>query len=126
MYPMEYNINNTERQIKLLQLDNGKVPFEDWYKNIKGLRVKQAVLAILTRLQNPEFQNYKVISNGIYELRIFLGAGYRIYFAFEKKDIVIIIMGGDKSTQKKDIFKAQNFWNGYKNETKKNRKKFII
>jgi putative addiction module killer protein len=54
----------------------------------------------------------------VFELRIHLGAGYRIYYGKDGKDIVLLLCGGDKSTQSKDIKKAKFFWEDYKNAKK--------
>ena len=50
---------------------------------------------------------------GIFELRLHLGPGYRIYFGQEKQTLVILLMGGDKQTQERDILKAQEYWKDY-------------
>ena len=53
--------------------------------------------------------NYKSVGDGIYELRFFFGAGYRVYFAFDGENVILLLCGGDKSTQNDDIKKAKEY-----------------
>ena len=114
------------RTVVLLEGASGKSPFEEWYKKITDSKIRRSILVYITRLQNFDFTNFKSVGNEVFELRIFAGAGYRIYFAFEESTIVVILLGGKKSSQRKDIKKAQNYWKEYQNETQKNRKQFFI
>lgn len=93
------SVLNREREIWLLQLRDGKCPFEEWYKKLKDKKVRQAVFAMITRLQNPEFNNFKSVNGSVFELRIFIAAGYRLYFAFDNNTVVILLTGGGKSSQ---------------------------
>lgn len=61
-------------------------------------------------------KDYKFIQDGVYELRFFFGYGYRVYFGIKEETIVILLNGGDKSSQKQDIKKAINYWLEVKNE----------
>jgi putative addiction module killer protein len=82
--------------------------FDDWLDN---LRNRTAVLRISTRIDRVEQGNFgdtKVITEEISELRFFFGSGYRIYYTIQEKMIIILINGGDKSSQKKDIKKAKD------------------
>ena len=90
------------RELVLLEGANGKSLFEEWYKKITDQKVRRSVLVHMTRLQNFNFTNFKSVGDGVFELRIFIGAAYRIYFAFEDTTIVVILLGGKKSSQKKD------------------------
>lgn len=104
-----------ERKIVLLELDNGKVPFETWYQNL-SLLLQRAVDARLTRLAVGNFGDHKSVGSGPFELRIMKGPGLRVYYGLKGLELVILIGGGDKSTQKKDIDKAKDLWRKY-NET---------
>ena len=65
------------------------------------------VLSRLYRLEQGNFGDYKRLDDRICELRLFFGKGYRIYYAIEGKNIMLLLNGGDKSSQSKDIKKAQ-------------------
>lgn len=78
--------------------------------------LQRAVDARLTRLAVGNFGDHRSIGNGLYELRIMKGPGLRVYYGFKGLELVILIGGGDKSTQKGDIEKAKVLWRKY-NET---------
>jgi len=82
--------------------------FDLW---LKKLRDRQAVLAInkrLTRIAVGNFGDCKEISEGVFELRFFIGPGYRVYFTIRAGTIVLLLCGGDKSSQEADIKRAVN------------------
>ena len=72
----------------------------------------------MTQVEKGNLSDYKSVGNGVLEMRIDYGPGYRLYFAKEGETIVIILIGGEKSTQDQDIVKAKNIWQGMKNEKK--------
>jgi putative addiction module killer protein len=81
--------------------------FDKW---LKKLRDRQAVLAIAKRLDRVILGNFgdvAPVGDGISEMRIFVGKGYRLYYVIRDNRIVILLCGGDKSTQKKDITRAK-------------------
>jgi len=64
-------------------------------------------------MKNGQFGDYKRISHQLYELRLFFGPGYRVYFGEQRSEVIIILAGGDKSTQQRDIKKAKDYWKAY-------------
>ena len=85
--------------------------FDKWFKKLNDLRAKAKILVRLQKLENEEhFGNCKPVGNGISELKINYAKGYRIYFKEADGKIIILLIGGDKSTQKKDIEKAKEIW----------------
>ena len=60
-------------------------------------------------LMDGNFNNYKSVGDGVFELRFFFGAGYRVYFAFDGENVILLLCGGDKSTQNDDIKKAKEY-----------------
>lgn len=60
-----------------------------------------------------QFGDCKAIGRGLYELRLFFGPGYRVYFGEHQGRIILILNGGDKSTQRKDIKRAKEYWESY-------------
>jgi len=77
---------------------------------LRDRRVVARIDARVTRLQIGNPGDYKSLGGGVYELRIDLGPGYRIYFAFSERQIVLLLCGGDKSTQTSDIQTAIKYW----------------
>jgi putative addiction module killer protein len=87
---MKYEIEKTET-------------FDKWLKN---LRDRKAVLAITQRLNRAalgSFGDIKALGDGVYEMRLFLGPGYRLYYTIRNSVIILLLLGGDKSSQEKDI-----------------------
>jgi len=77
--------------------------FRDWVLSLRDARIKAAVNARIRRLSIGNTGDCKSVGEGVFELRIHIGAGYRIYFCNKGTEIIILLVGGDKSTQHKDI-----------------------
>ncbi len=106
MFAIEYTISMEQRIVKIAQLSNDKSPFIEWLESLDKV-TKSRVQSRLTRLLENNFGDYKKIDNEISELRLKFGSGYRIYYTEIDNVIVLLINGGDKSTQSKDIQKAK-------------------
>ena len=107
VYAIEYTINMEQRIVKIAQLSNGKTPFIDWIGSLDKV-TKSRVQSRLTRLLENNFGDHKKIDNEISELRLTFGSGYRIYYTEIDYVIVLLINGGNKSTQSRDIQKAKD------------------
>ena len=70
---------------------------------LKDASVKVRVLARLDRVENGNFGDFKAIDSGLFELRLFFGPGYRIYYTIQDGTVVLLLVGGDKATQTKNI-----------------------
>jgi putative addiction module killer protein len=92
----------------------GNEPFTTWLDNLRDLDGKRRIAARITRLQSGLYGDCEPVGEGVSELRMFFGPGYRVYFGEGENDIVILLCGGDKSTQKKDIKTAKEYWQEYK------------
>ena len=96
------------------QREDGGEPFTDW---LAGLRDKAAEARIRIRLRRVEAGNFgdcEPVGEGVTELRIHVGAGYRVYFGRHGKTLVILLCGGDKGSQATDIKRAKDFWVDWK------------
>lgn len=107
-------MNMKQRIIKIALLVNGKSPFKDWINSLDKV-TKSRIQSRLTRLLENNFGDCKKIDNEISELRFKFGAGYRIYYTEIENTIILLINGGDKSTQSKDITKAKNILQEWRN-----------
>lgn len=96
----------------MLRLDTGKVPFESWHDKLTTV-LQRAVDARITRLAVGNFGDHKALGAGLYELRIMKGPGLRVYYGLKGDEIVVLIAGGDKSSQKRDIKRAKDLWRKY-------------
>lgn len=81
--------------------------YDKWFKKLKDALMKIKVLARLSRVENANFGDFKQLSDGLFELRFFFGPGFRIYYTIKEGRIVLLLVGGDKSSQQKDIDKAE-------------------
>ncbi len=111
---IEYNISMEQRIIKIAQLSNDRTPFIEWFESLDKT-TKARIQSRLTRLLENNFGDYKKIDNEISELRLKFGSGYRIYYTEINNVIVLLINGGDKSTQSKDIQKAKQILQEWRN-----------
>ena len=89
--------------------------FDKWYRKPSDLRAKAKILFRLQKLETEEhFGDCKPVGNGIKELKINYAKGYRVYLKEIEGKIIILLIGGDKSSQQKDIEKAKEIWNKLK------------
>ena len=84
------------------------VEYRKWFKKLKDATTKIKILARLARVENGNFGDHKQIDRNLFELRFFFGPGYRIYYTVKGMQIVLLLVGGDKSSQAKDIEKAKS------------------
>ncbi len=91
--------------------------FDKWLKKLKDLRAKAKILFRIQKLETEEhFGEWKPVGDGISELKINYAKGYRVYFKEKDGKIIVLLIGGDKSTQQKDIEKAKEIGNNLKNK----------
>ena len=105
MYRIQYNIDMNNYKIEYLILPNDKAPIIEQLNSLDSITRKRINQRIL-RIEDGNFGDYKKLSDDISELRFTFGKGYRIYYTEENNKIILLINGGDKSKQSKDIEKA--------------------
>lgn len=99
-----------ERTLRILVLRNGKAPFKEWLRSLRDIPTKARIQSRVDRLRLGNFGDYQSVGDGVFELRIHFGPGYRVYFALHGTQVVLLLCGGDKSTQMRDIADAQRYW----------------
>lgn len=92
---------------------NGKVPYSAWLSSLKDKKARAIVIARVDRMEIGNFGNSKALGDGVLELRIDYGSGYRVYYAREDTSVYLLLCGGDKSSQHKDIELAKRYWIDY-------------
>ena len=80
-------------EIKLLETDEGKVPFEEWYDSLRGKVTRVRVRRRLDRIELGNFGDTQSVGSGVYELRLYFGVGYRVYFARVGNTIIVLVGG---------------------------------
>ncbi|MGI0483333.1 type II toxin-antitoxin system RelE/ParE family toxin [Geminocystis sp. CENA526] len=108
----------SQKEIIFYQDSIGKEPFNDWLLKIRDKTIRRRILTRLLRVENGNYGDYKSLKDGIFELRFTFGGGFRVYFGEDGDRIVVLLLGGDKSTQTEDIEKAKNYWQEYLNYEK--------
>lgn len=100
-------------QIELYVTSEGESPFENWLTELKDVKARAKIRVRLDRLRLGNFGDCKSVGSGVFELRIDFGPGYRVYFGQVGKTLMVLLCGGDKSSQVKDIKNANKFWDDY-------------
>ena len=93
----------------------GKSPFATWFKKLDN-KTKARVSARVSRFKNGNLGDVKIVGDGVFEARMFFGPGYRLYFGIDKGKLIVLLGGGDKSKQSKDIRIAIMNWKEYGQE----------
>jgi putative addiction module killer protein len=118
MYPLGYNkgMDSTINQINEYINEKGVSPYSVWLGEIKDKKMRAKIIARVDRMALNNFGDTKSVGEGVLELRLHFGAGYRVYYTQVGKQIYLLLCGGDKSSQAKDIKLAQSCWATYKKE----------
>ena len=94
--------------------ESGGKPFKEWLDGLKDIAARQKIRIRLDRVRLGNLGKNRSVGEGVFELKIDYGPGYRVYYGLDKKTVVLLLLGGDKSTQRKDITQAKSFWENYK------------
>lgn len=82
--------------------------FTRWLSGLKDKTVKNQLLSRLARVENGHFGDAKALTSDLFELRCFFGGGLRVYYTIRDQQVVLLLVGGDKSNQDQDIEKAKS------------------
>lgn len=93
--------------------NRGIAPAHEWLGRLKDITARTKIYSRIERAEDGNFGDHKSVGDGVHELRVVMGPGYRVYYAIEDESIVLLMVG-DKSTQEKDIRQAKAFWKEYK------------
>ena len=94
--------------------NNGRKPFNEWLLGLKDIRARARIMARLDRLELGNLGDYISVGEGVLELRIFYGPGYRVYFSLGHRDAILLLVGGTKATQRSDIRMAKTYRADYR------------
>ena len=93
------------------------MPFEIWLEGLQDRKARAIIRARLDRLEYGDTGKHRSLGQGLFELKIFFGPGYRVYYGKKGDRVVILLYGGDKHTQRHDVQKARGYWDDYKVRT---------
>jgi putative addiction module killer protein len=91
----------------------GVDPLQKWLDELKDVRGRVAIQRRVDRLLRDNFGDHKFCQEGVWELGIDFGPGYRVYYAQSQKAVVLLLAGGSKKSQTSDIADAVRYWRGY-------------
>lgn len=101
-------------------LPTGEAPVEDWLSGLKDIKGRAKIRARINQIRIGNPGNFKMIAPGVMEMKIDFGPGYRVYYARVGDKIILLLCGGDKTTQSSDIKTAREHLADYKRRTKEN------
>jgi putative addiction module killer protein len=104
----------TPKEVVVFRARDGRVPFEDWLDDLGDTLAVARVLARLARVRQGNLGDCKSVGEGVFELRVDYGPGYRVYFGQQGRTLVVLLCGGDKRTQDRDIRQARTNWREFK------------
>ena len=111
-----------EVQVKEYVTDRGVCPFREWLESL-NITTKARIQAPILRFESGNLGDYQPVGSGVFEARLDFGPGYRIYFGVVTNNVLILLIGGDKRRQSKDIAKAKEYWSDWKEENHHDKKK---
>ena len=103
-----------KRVLEVYRHENGKEPFTKWLISLGDLTTRARIRRRLARLEEGNWGDIKPVGGGVFELRFDFGPGYRVYLGERDETLVILLCGGDKSSQDADIRKAKELWQEFK------------
>lgn len=103
-------------RIRKYRTVQGRSPFDEWFTGLRDKRAQRRIQVRIDRLALGLEGDWKPVGEGIRELRIPEGKGYRVYYAWDGDTLVLLLCGGIKLTQSGDIAKAKEFWRNYHGE----------
>lgn len=101
-------------ELRRYQRADERTPVAEWLQSLRDIRARAQIEIRLRRVSTGNFGDCKPVGEGVSELRVDVGAGYRVYFAKHGQTLVILLCGGDKDSQQNDITRAKDYWADWK------------
>ena len=105
-----------EKELRYYKKANGQEPLVEWLNKFKDHVVRSRIERRIERLEIGNYGDCEPVGEGVFEVKLHFGPGYRVYFAEVGKTIILLLCGGNKSTQVKDIETAKKYWRDLKGE----------
>lgn len=105
-------------EVKIYRDEQGNEPLTEWLESIKDRATRARIRGRLRRIEIGNFGDHRSVGGGVFELRLHFGPGYRIYYGQVGDEIILLLAGGAKSTQQRDIRQAKHYWYDYKRSGK--------
>ena len=101
-------------ELRRYQLEDDSSPVTDWLRELRDMRARGQIEVRLRRVSTGNFGDCKAVGEGVSELRVDVGSGYRVYYGKHGQTLVILLCGGDKGSQQTDITHAKTYWADWK------------
>lgn len=109
------------REVRNYITEEGISPFEEWLTSLQDRQSRARIWARIAKLRLGNLGDYKIVGENLLELREHYGPGFRLYCGQIGKELVILLCGGDKKTQRQDIQTANEYWKTYLHKERENR-----
>ena len=107
----------TPKELQIYVTEGGRAPFSEWLASLHDIKARAKIRVRLDRVSFGNLGDCHGVGDGVQEFRIDYGPGYRVYFSQVGSIIVLLLCGGDKSTQATDIEQAKRYWKEYRRRT---------
>lgn len=107
----------TEQEVRIYARSDGSEPFTEWLRGLRDGTTRNRIRQRIARLRLGNFGDSRSVGDGVLELRIHFGPGFRVYFGREGASVVILLCGGDKSSQERDIDRAMEYWRDHRSRS---------
>jgi putative addiction module killer protein len=105
-------------EVREYEDEDGESPFAKWFSSLNS-PASLKISTSIARMENGNFSNVEGVGQGVSECKINFGPGYRVYFGKDGEQLIILLYGGQKKRQSRDIGQAQEYWKDYKRRKKK-------
>jgi putative addiction module killer protein len=106
-----------EQEVRVYARSDGQEPFTAWLRELRDGRTRNRIRQRIARVRLGNFGDARAVGEGVQELRIHTGPGYRVYFGREGETVVILLCGGGKGSQERDIERAQAYWRDHRSRS---------
>jgi putative addiction module killer protein len=106
-----------EQEVRVYARSDGSEPLTDWLRGLRDGASRNRIRQRLARLRLGNFGDARPVGDGVQELRIHFGPGFRVYFGREGDAVVILLCGGDKGSQERDIERAKDYWRDHRSRS---------
>lgn len=107
----------SEQEVRVYSRSDSSEPFTEWLRGLHDGATRNRIRQRVARLRLGNFGDTRSVGDGVFELRVHLGPGYRVYIGRQGDRVVILLCGGDKGSQARDIARAKDFWRDYGSST---------
>jgi len=106
-----------EQEVRVYARADGSEPFTQWLRGLRDGATRNRIRQRIARIRLGNFGDARSVGDGVYELRIHFGPGYRVYFGRDGDEVVILLCGGDKGSQGRDIERAKEYWRDHRSQS---------